>query len=512
MTILVLTMLGALAASWLLTPLVRTAATRLGVVDCPDGQRKLHSRPIPLGGGVAIFLAGTCTLTAIAWLDPAWPGREADFLYWLLAAAGVLCVVGLIDDRWRLRGRQKLVGQVIAVGILMGSGLCIDSVQLFAWKLHLGTFAIPFTMFWLLGAINALNLIDGSDGVATTVGIVLSMALVALAMLTGHVADAIVAAALLGALCGFLRYNFPPASIFLGDTGSMLIGLMLGVLAIRSALKGPATVALAAPTALWAIPLFDVCMAILRRKLTGRSIYATDRSHLHHCLQQRGYSGRKTVFFIAFLCACTSVGAFISVYRQSEVMALISAVTVVATLIATRFFGHGEFRLLLGKTVAFVQSLIPSASRTRPKFAQHATHLQGTRQWEGLWQGLLRYADEGEFSSVRLNVSLPALHEEFHASWERNADMEPDRRWATTLPLRINGETVGSLELTGLWDDQFNCKHLADQVAGLSFFEYELEQLLKVTSSESAVKAWTTHRPVPAPAYENAGTGNLLPR
>src|SRR5262249_15642423 len=130
-------------------------------------------------------------------------------------------------------------------------------------RVECGLFATPGPMAWMPGALNALNLIDGSDGVATTVGIVLSLALTALAMVTGHTMDAILAAGLLGALLGFLFYNFPPASVFLGDAGSMLIGLVLGVLAIRSALKGPATVALATPTALWAIPLFDVSMAIL---------------------------------------------------------------------------------------------------------------------------------------------------------------------------------------------------------------------------------------------------------
>src|SRR5437868_2212657 len=150
--------------------------------------------------------------------------------------------------------------------------------------------AVPVTLFLLLGAIGSLNLIDGMDGLLSTVGVLVSLAVAGMAVMGGHWLAACAAVALAGALLGFLRYNFPPATIFLGDSGSMLIGLVLGVLAIKSALKTPTTVALMAPAVLLTIPIFDTFAAILRRKLTGRSIYSTDRGHLHHCLLSRGLS------------------------------------------------------------------------------------------------------------------------------------------------------------------------------------------------------------------------------
>jgi UDP-GlcNAc:undecaprenyl-phosphate GlcNAc-1-phosphate transferase len=481
---LLLTIAIAFVTSVLVTPVIRRLCRSLGILDRPDGQRKLHRCPIPLGGGLAILLAAGISIAVSLCLDRGRTVRlfpDLAFPIWLLCAAVLLCAVGLVDDRWRLRGRQKLAGQVVAVGVLLLSGLRIDSVQLFGWNLEFGAFAIPFTMLWLLGAINALNLIDGSDGVAATVGIVLSTALIALATVTGHTVDAILAASLLGALLGFLIYNFPPASVFLGDAGSMLIGLMLGVLAIRGALKGPATVALAAPTALWAIPLFDVAMAILRRKLTGRSIYDTDRSHLHHCLQQRGFSGRRIVFFIGFLCACTAAGAFISVYHHSEFMALMSAFAVIGTLVATRCFGHSECRLLLRRSKMLLMSLCPQAGRSRPQSEELATHLNGTREWHALWQSLVHYAEHSEISAVRLNVSLPSLHEEFHATWNRrtSGDIHQNQQWSTTWPLRIRGEIAGRLEVSGRCDRESGCQHLSDLLHGLTFFEKQLLLLLE---------------------------------
>jgi UDP-GlcNAc:undecaprenyl-phosphate GlcNAc-1-phosphate transferase len=519
--ILLTTVLIALTASVLVTPVVRRLARWLGVLDRPDGQRKLHRCPIPLGGGVAIFLAAGISILCALWLGRGQAGTplsDPTFAVWLLCSSLALCAVGLIDDRWQLRGRQKLAGQIVAVGLLMFSGLRIESVQFFGWSVEFGVFAIPVTMAWMLGAINALNLIDGSDGVATTVGIVLSLALTALAMVTGHKMDAILAAGLLGALIGFLIYNFPPASVFLGDAGSMLIGLVLGVLAIRGALKGPATVALATPTALWAIPLFDVSMAILRRKLTGRSIYDTDRGHLHHCLAQRGFSGRKIVFFVGFLCACTAAGAFASVYQHNEVMALISAGAVVGTLVATRCFGHSECRLLLRRSKMLFESLLPRAGLLGREALELSTHMNGTREWDALWQSLVDFAERSDISAVRLNVSLPALHEDFHATWNqhRNGFAKPNQKWSATWPLHVRGQTVGRVELSGFCDQESDCRRLSNLLDGLTFFE---EQLLRHLES-SAPPAASTVRQVsgstPALLPENgfpemSGGGLLMP-
>ncbi len=307
--------LVALAVSAILTPLAMLVMTRIGLVDRPDGHRKLHVRVVPLAGGIAVWLSVVvaCLLAPMtAGISFPWSGED---LFWpaFLLSSFLLCLVGLADDKWNLRGRHKLFGQMVAVSVLLASGLVVQSVQIFGYRLDLGpVLAIPFTLFWLLGAVNAMNLVDGMDGLAATIGGMIALALSAMASMNNHPAESAVAAALVGGIAGFFIYNFPPARVFMGDTGSMVIGLILGVVAVRASLKGPATIALAAPVAIWTLPILDASMAILRRKLTGRSILIPDRAHLHHRLSERGLGPRSSLVIVAILCGITTSGALAS--------------------------------------------------------------------------------------------------------------------------------------------------------------------------------------------------------
>ncbi len=331
------------------TPTVAALAWRFKITDRPDGHRKLHNRPIPLGGGVSIFVGLWMAVFVGMWLrEPCGTllRREWPELLNLLWASTVIMIIGLIDDRVNLRGWHKLFGQLLAGATLVATGLEIREISLFNQVIDLGWFSKPFTLFWLVGAMNSLNLLDGIDGLATTVGVILSVTLGVAALLCGRYMESLVIAALVGSLCGFLRFNLPPARMFLGDAGSMLIGLIIGALAIRSTLKGPATVAFAAPLAVWTIPIFDSTAAILRRKLTGRSIYASDRGHLHHRLMARSGSSLRTLFWIGSCCFVTSVGAVISLWLKNDLVALVTSFCVMGTLISTRVFGHVELQLL----------------------------------------------------------------------------------------------------------------------------------------------------------------------
>ncbi len=481
MTTLLTTFSVALAATLLLTPGIRRLARISGLVDRPDGHRKLHSQAVPLGGGVVVLLCSILAVGVALMLPNNGSvdiGQDGNFLFGLLASAVVLCAIGLLDDAFGLRGRQKLFGQVVAVSILIVSGLQIQSVQIFDWHFDLGMLAIPFTVFWLLGAINALNLLDGSDGLATGVGIVLSLSLALMALMTGHESDAIIALAIVGSLVGFLYYNYPPASIFLGDAGSMLIGLVLGALAIRGALKGPATITLAAPMAIWAIPIFDASMAILRRKLTGRSIYTTDRAHLHHCMQQRGYSASKTASTIGLLCAVTATGALVSVAQHNELLALGSVTAVIGTLIVTRFFGHGEILLLIHKINSFLLSLIPML-RTGSSWSQPvSTRVQGTREWETPWKTLISFAERFDLSTVELHVTVPAIQEDYHASWQRKQKPNGIDICQTDIPLIVGQTTVGRLKLIGVCHGPSIREWMDEVIAGLEPFESQMQLLL----------------------------------
>ena len=440
-----------LLAALSITPLARSLATRWGLIDTPDSQRKLHRGVIPLAGGPAVLAATTLALLAMCLFSAAMRellANNVGELLPLLVAAIVLVAVGMLDDRVHLRGRQKLAGQMIAAAILIGSGLTIRNIAVFGFEVELGLFAIPFTVVWLLGAINALNLIDGADGLATTIGLICSTGIAVMATLGGQTSEAVVAAALAGALLGFLFFNFPPARAFLGDSGSMLIGLVVGALAIRSSLKGPATVALAAPVAMLTIPIFDSAMAVLRRKLTGRSIYMGDRGHLHHRLLRHGYSDRVMLLVVAVLSAATASGAMLSVYLKNELVALLSGATVVSILIASRIFGYSELVLLAQRLVAFSESLIVSGDGTS-LIRQKTVRLQGTYDWDEMWHEVTDFAQRFDLARVELDMHLPWLHEGYNASWDRGSLPEPAQRWSLVAPLSVEGRLLGRIEFVG---------------------------------------------------------------
>ncbi|MFB3079818.1 MAG: MraY family glycosyltransferase, partial [Lysobacterales bacterium] len=342
-------------------------------------------------GGLAVFLAAAVTfLVEYVFSDPL-QGilREADYLGGLLLAGAWIVGLGLYDDRFGMRGRYKLLGQVVAAAIVINAGLEIKSFVIFEQRIELGPFSAAFTIFWLLGAMNSLNLLDGIDGLATTIGIILCATISIMALLFGQTAVAVVGAVFTGSLLGFLRFNFPPAKIFLGDAGSMLIGLVVGTLAIGGSLKGPATVAMAAPLAIWALPIFDSMAAIMRRKLTGRSIYEADRGHLHHRLMSVFGKNTRVLGFVAVCCAITCAGALVSTFMNNDLVAIIAVISVLCMLIASQAFGHVEFLMVFAR---FKSLLLLMFGKNIPR--QYSFRLQGSRDWNMMWKSITEFAEK----------------------------------------------------------------------------------------------------------------------
>ncbi|MEZ6134929.1 MAG: MraY family glycosyltransferase [Pirellulaceae bacterium] len=333
-------------------------------------------------------------------------------------------------------------------GILIATGFQIRNISLLGYSLDLGMFSIPITMLWLLATTNALNLIDGADGLCSTLGAIICGALGILAANNGHFAEAAIAFALCGALLGFLIFNFPPASIFLGDSGSLLIGMVTGALAIRCSLKGPATVALLAPMAILFLPLLDSTMAIVRRKLTGRSIYTTDRAHLHHTLRNRGLGDRGLLLVVTLLALITASGALIGQHLGREWLAPVSVIVVFSMLVLTKGFGYAELVLIGRRASHFARSFIEPARRD-DIVRERSVRLQGTREWETVWQTLVEFAEREELCKVHMDLNVPWLEEGFHGSWQRSR--QPDRleRWSTSLPIHASGRIAGRLDVIG---------------------------------------------------------------
>ena len=272
---------------------VRFVARRIGLVDRPDGRRKFQSQPVALAGGVAVLVSAFATLVAAALARPE-IAESMDENFEKVLALGVaalgIVLVGLIDDAVNLRARYKLAGQLGAACVLVfGGGFAIDEVSAFGTVIPLGSAAVPVAVFWFVGAMNAFNLLDGMDGLLGTLALIIVGSLAGMAFAGGNPFVGWVAVALAGGLVGFLRFNLPPATIYLGDAGSMLVGLCVAALAIGACQKGPA-VAIVAPTVLLVLPILDTTAAIVRRTFAGRALAASDLGHLHHVLQRAGMS------------------------------------------------------------------------------------------------------------------------------------------------------------------------------------------------------------------------------
>ncbi len=468
--------------SLLFTPLARALARRFQLVDKPDGHRKLHGRAVPLAGGIGIFLA-TCATLGL-WLGLSLLGwtqlnTAPHFVLGLLLASVIICLVGVADDYGYLRGRHKLFGQMIAILVVIAFGVHVQHLQIFGWSIELGLLSVPFTGFLLLAAVNSLNLMDGMDGLLGSIGLVTCAGIAILAALSGHWTAAWIAAAMTGAILGFLWFNLPPASVFLGDTGSMLIGLVVGVLAIQCSLKGPTTIALTTPLALLTIPAFDSFAAIVRRKLTGRSLYTTDRGHLHHCLQRRGLSTRWILLLVGSLCLVTSLGALASQLYNNDFLALLSSLFVVSSLMATGLFGHAEAGLIHKRLQSIVRSLLTPRTQRSPQ--QVEIRLQGSVRWQDSWNRLTECAEELELRRVRLDVNAPFIGEGYHARWDNWRGDEVETLWRTDIPLVVKGRTVGHVQFFGERD------HLcvSEKVAVIAQVVEEIESLVLALAEQT---------------------------
>jgi UDP-GlcNAc:undecaprenyl-phosphate GlcNAc-1-phosphate transferase len=343
---LLIPMAVALAAAVATTPLVRRAARRLGVLAYPDTVRRFHPGPIPLLGGVAVYVAFAAGLLAALALGRFRHLELVQLCWTLIPTAALACLYGAIDDSWSLRWRAKLVLQFVAAMTVALAGFSVDYIVVFGVRIELGYWGIALTTFWLMGCINALNLIDGLDGLASVVGLSTTsmMGIIALSMGNMHVAAA--SLVLTAALAGFLVFNRPPASIFLGDSGSTFLGLMIGALSFQASLKSTATLSITTPVVLMTLPMFDVVMAMVRRKLTGRPLALGDREHIHHCLLDRGLGPWQVLGIVGALCLTTGAAATAATLFRTDGLAWVIATTIVVLMIRFRVFGHREFGMI----------------------------------------------------------------------------------------------------------------------------------------------------------------------
>jgi len=294
----VLAFVAAAAIAWLLVPYAEKLAYRVGAIDYPT-ERGLHERPMPRLSGLAILIA--VEVTGWIWL----PGEGQSRA--ILLGALAIAAVGVVDDVHRLGARPKLVGQIGAALIPVLAGVRVDNLTLpFIGGWQLDWLAYPLTVLGIVAVVNVINFLDGVDGLAAGVCTIAAITLAAIALSLERNAAGVLAALTAGAALGFLRHGFPPASSFMGDTGSNLLGYLLATASVQGALKTNAVIALAFPLIVLAVPILDTGFVVAKRLKYRQPIYQADRWHFHHRMANIGFSQRRT---IAYLYAWTLVMA-----------------------------------------------------------------------------------------------------------------------------------------------------------------------------------------------------------
>lgn len=323
----------ALIASFLLTPWVKQLAVKWGAMDAPDA-RKVHTKPIPRMGGLAIYVAFVLAVISSMHLT-----RD---IVGLLLGGSLIVIVGIFDDIYQLPAKVKLFWQIVAASVLVIFDIRIEwFTNPFGGYVYLEYLSIPITILWVVSLTNVVNLIDGLDGLAAGVSIIAAVTVILVALKQGFYPVAVLTAALAGAATGFMKYNFNPATIFMGDTGSMFLGYMMAAISVFGAVKSAATIALVVPSIALGLPIMDTAFAIVRRYTNGQPIFKPDKGHLHHRLLAMGLTQKQTVLLMYLISAALGFSAILLADANRT-----SAMVIIGVIIAAVFIGAKKIGIL----------------------------------------------------------------------------------------------------------------------------------------------------------------------
>ncbi|MNO49926.1 putative undecaprenyl-phosphate N-acetylglucosaminyl 1-phosphate transferase [compost metagenome] len=350
-----------------LTPLVKKFAFKVGAVDVPNA-RKVHTRIMPRLGGLGIYLSFIIALfILLPFIPDTFTVREVNFVKAFLVGGSMIVLLGALDDRFDLPAKLKFVIQIAtACVVVFGFDIRLEfaNIPFHTYSSVESWIAIPFTILWIVGVTNAINLIDGLDGLAAGVSAIAIGTIAVMAFIMGNIVVALLCLLLLGSIIGFLFFNFHPAKIFMGDSGSLFLGFSLALLSLLG-FKQVAIVSFLTPLILIGVPLSDTMFAILRRWMQKKPIFSPDKGHLHHCLRELGFSHRQTVLIIYSIAAFFGVLAII---QSSAAMYNANWVTFVVICVMVFFLQIGaEVIGLIGKTKRPVLNFI---ARLRMKVSE----------------------------------------------------------------------------------------------------------------------------------------------
>ncbi len=392
----------------LVTPLVRRLALQWGAVDVPDHERRIHTQTMPRLGGLGIFFSFALTLACVPLLhnlvsqglDQRWQSLEA-----LLLPATIIFLLGVYDDFHGLNAAVKISVQVLAAAILYGQGFGVNALSVpFAasWELPMWL-SFPLTALWVVGITNAFNLIDGIDGLAAGAAVFAMLSLFITSLLQGHTEICVVSLIIAGAVMGFLRYNFNPASIFLGDSGSLFLGFMCASLSLVSAQKSSTLVAVAIPLVSFGLPVVEAGLSIMRRLLSGAPVFQSDRRHIHHILLERGLNQRQAAILLYAVCALFSLFGIMLLNPGRNNIALVFAILGVCIVLGVQHLRYEEFGAL-GHQLRRGMRIRHRALAVDLQIQQAAAELQRVSSFDELSDALNQLFTTSEFDSVLLEV------------------------------------------------------------------------------------------------------------
>jgi UDP-GlcNAc:undecaprenyl-phosphate GlcNAc-1-phosphate transferase len=467
------------SASLILTPLLRRFCERYRLVDEPQDDRRIHFDAVPRLGGVAIFLSLLIALSVLPLLNNLLtqslrPDRRGIVVF--LICGFLVLLLGVYDD---LRG--------VTAGVKF-AGLTGVAVLFYVLGGRIVTLSIPFvggvtlhpilgfllTLIWVVGIANAFNLIDGVDGLASGAALFSSLVLLSVSLIQGRALVAVIALVLTGALAGFLRYNFNPASIFLGDSGSLFVGFSLAALSIQGSQKAPTAVAVAIPILAFGLPVVDTGVAIARRFLSGKPIFKGDREHIHHMLLERGWSQRRVALVLYGVSALFALLAMLFVNSGSGLTAVLLFVVGVIVVLAVGKLNYHEVDELRASVKRNIgERRVRAVNNLRMRRACRAVSSASTL--DELFDGVLEVLELGEFAYASAQLSWNghleiseravalaagdgsmryAVMNEGRINWRwKRSDFDDvdvvgsDRFWAMRLPLASEQGSFGYLNL-----------------------------------------------------------------
>lgn len=472
------------SASLILTPLLRRLCERYRLLDQSREGRRVHEQPVPRLGGIAIFLSIAIALSALPLvnnlLTQTLRPQLREMMVFLLCGSLVL-LLGIYDDLRGANAWMKFAGLASATVLfyLLGgriAGLSIPFVGQVTLHPALG---FLLTMVWVVGIANAFNLIDGIDGLATGSALFASLVLLTVSLIEGHALVAVIALVLTGALAGFLRYNFNPASIFLGDSGSLFVGFALAALSVQGSQKASTAVAVAIPILAFGLPVVDTSVAIARRLLSGKPIFQADREHIHHMLLKRGWSQRRVALVLYGVSAGFGLLAMLFVNNGNSITPVVLFVVGVAVVLALgklRYHEVDELRASVKRNIG--ERRVRAVNNLRMRRACQAVGSASTLSQ--LFDGVLEVLELGDFVVAAAQLSCNGYLEtaeqalgladthgsmryatisdgRIHWKWKHgdftNIDVEgSDHFWVLRLPLGSEHGSLGYLNLYRQFD------------------------------------------------------------